>query len=206
MRKTRSPSASRIDCICMFIRRSGIREQRPWFDFDFVQMRGRDSSGKIEDLDPDDHAFAAVVENNPGCDFLALRDKTFIEREVQRVSFFVDAQFHEMLLSDSAVALASPPVPNFGPDFRNGVWGHVSGLCLRHPRTEEVLQALLEILGLKPVTGVAIRRAPVDLRAVGRVIEQATTNEKGQDFTSFSRTQHLERFFDFLKSHGLRCW
>ena len=48
-------------------------------------MRGRDSLGKIEDLDPDDHAFAAVVENHPGRDFLALRDETFVEREAQRV-------------------------------------------------------------------------------------------------------------------------
>ena len=195
-----------MDCICMFILQSGIRKQRPWFNFDFVQMRGRDSSGKIEDLDPDDHTFAAVVDNHPGRDFLALRDETFVEREVQRVSFFVDAQFHEILAPDCAAALSSLPDPNLGPDIGDGMWGHVSGFCLSQPRAEEVLQALLDLLGLEPVAWIAIRRAPVDLRAVGRVIEQATTKEKSQDFTSLGRTERLERFFDFLKSHGLCYW
>ena len=44
------------------------------------------------------------------------------------------------------------------------------------------------------------------VREEGRVIEQATTNEKGQDFTSLGRTKRLKRFFDFLKSHGLCFW
>jgi hypothetical protein len=46
---------------------------------------------------------------------------------------------------------------------------------LRHPPTEEVLQALLELLWFEPVTGITVGQAPVNVRAVRRIIEQATT-------------------------------
>jgi len=86
---------------------SRIREQSPRFDFDFVQMRGRDSSGKIQNLDPDDHSSAPVIEDHTGRDLLAFRHGTFAEREMQSISLAVDAQLHEMLRRSHAAALAA---------------------------------------------------------------------------------------------------